>query len=774
MTITVRGPNGVQVNFPEGTDTATISRVMSQFGGQQEAQAPALDVNRPEAEVRADIEKLPKQQRKQANRKLAEKLEAEESAKLREAGLEPSNWMVNVLRGTPAGSWLDEADAGVSSLINLASGGKYGRPYDEAVEISRARNRRIDNEATKLGTLPVIGDVTTSGVQKLAGGVLSAPVSPLVRLFGGTTALPFTGNLIATGGVYGGLYGAGEGEGGDTVAETAWNRVKPGAVGAGIGAGTGVVLGPTARGLSNLYEYAMNAFRPMPQQLQGYAPEAVRKVARGFEGDDFTHLAGERVRRSDNVTNNTQPGQGRDLALGRVIRQTPNMGDDAMLVDYGPNMFAQGDILANVPGPQQQMAREAMRLRSDLRPARIADDVNSIVGPVAADDIVAQQAVQDANRAAAPLYDQFHNTPINANANPRLVALLDRARRAGAYDRAARLMEIDGVDPNQAGNNGLFLDYIKRGLDDLAGKAERAGEREGLMRFGNLARELRTEVDQMLVSQGAVARDAAGQPIMRNGRPVSIWEEARFVSGEGKNLRDAIELGNRVLDNNISEAQLAAELQGMSPPEIEAVRQGLRNKIRTLQVSSTRDGQVINPLESIDAGAKIRLVLGNDRAADRLVNRFSAERRMMNTEQNMFKQSATAPREAAKREIGIGTDGAADNLSGLRNANASGMLAEGVMRIANAMRSGAITESRMNTARDMVRMLFAQGAERDQVIAGLRAYINSQGVTAAQRARFERNIVRLVDSVRPANVAAATAERPKRQPLEVVVGPRRD
>jgi hypothetical protein len=36
MAITVKGPNGVTVNFPDGTDAATINGVMAQhFGGGQ-------------------------------------------------------------------------------------------------------------------------------------------------------------------------------------------------------------------------------------------------------------------------------------------------------------------------------------------------------------------------------------------------------------------------------------------------------------------------------------------------------------------------------------------------------------------------------------------------------------------------------------------------------------------------------------------------------------------------------------------------------------------
>lgn len=42
MTITVKGPNGVTINFPDGTDEATIDRVMREASGQAQAEQPGM------------------------------------------------------------------------------------------------------------------------------------------------------------------------------------------------------------------------------------------------------------------------------------------------------------------------------------------------------------------------------------------------------------------------------------------------------------------------------------------------------------------------------------------------------------------------------------------------------------------------------------------------------------------------------------------------------------------------------------------------------------
>ena len=131
----------------------------------------------------------------------------------------------NLARGTGIGSFLDEANAATASILPEMLG---GRPYDEALAYQRAKNELADKESTVVGKLPVIGDVTVGGLTKLAGGIASAPVTPMARVFQGATLAPRVGNAALTGAGYGALYGAGEGEG-------MADRATDAAMGAAIG-----------------------------------------------------------------------------------------------------------------------------------------------------------------------------------------------------------------------------------------------------------------------------------------------------------------------------------------------------------------------------------------------------------------------------------------------------------------------------------------------------------------------------------------------------------
>ena len=129
MAIKVRSPDGAEIEFPEGTDAGTIQRVMSDFiknkpapTSQPAAPAePAFDLNRPDAAIRADLEKMePKAQRK-AMAAWADKRAAEEK-------FAPGSLLSNVVRGTPIGSWIDEIEGGLQQGLHSVSGGRVGMP----------------------------------------------------------------------------------------------------------------------------------------------------------------------------------------------------------------------------------------------------------------------------------------------------------------------------------------------------------------------------------------------------------------------------------------------------------------------------------------------------------------------------------------------------------------------------------------------------------------------------------------------------------------------
>lgn len=128
------------------------------------------------------------------------------------------------------GTWSDEIAARANSLLG-------GPDYDMGVALERARTRAIEaTPTTKLGTLPVIGDVTTGGLEKAAGVVGGAVALPFARVMEGAGLVPTAVNVAANAGATGFVQGAGEGT-------DATSRLAKGVTAGATDAGAGLVLG---------------------------------------------------------------------------------------------------------------------------------------------------------------------------------------------------------------------------------------------------------------------------------------------------------------------------------------------------------------------------------------------------------------------------------------------------------------------------------------------------------------------------------------------------
>jgi len=761
----ITGPDGVsyEVNAPDGaTEQDAIAFVQKNAAqlakpaaAPQAAAAPAFDLNRPETAIRADLEKMdPKSQRKTMTA-WADKRAAEDK-------FAPGSLLSNVVRGTPIGSWIDEIEGGLQQGLHSVSGGRIGMPYQEAKDLAEARFRKVDKESTKLGSLPIIGDVTAGGVQKLLGGVMSTPLRT-VGLFPGQNLVSQMVNAAVTGGLYGGLYGAGEGE-------TAQDRALNAGMGVGIGMGLGAAMPPVARGLGNAFEYVTNRNQGLPAQLQGYDPGAVRRVHESFVADDAANVisGGDRARQMQAVNAARARGQGgMEFAEERIRMKTPELGEEGMLIDYGQNLMRDGDNLFNRPGETARIGGQALQDRANLRPSRIAQEANATIGPAVADDITAQAAVDRGNAAATPFYEQFRAVRIEPT--NQLVNILQRVPQS-AYAKAVELASAQGVNlrtHRTRGLDGLMLDYIKRGVDQIAREAPRGSDLARV--YGNLARDLRSEVDGILIQRGAIARDAQGRPITPNGRdPISVWEHARNLSGQGKDIREAIELGNNAFKDSVSANQLAQEMRGMTVPEREGLQQGMRNNVRTMQVTSTRDGQVLNPFAKYENRRKLEMALPDSATANsplsqqerarQYLNRMDAEAKMMATERAIRDQSATAPRIASRERYPMPAGSGDQVLGSVRQSTLTGLALDAVYRIGNALARGMLNERRTRVATDAARMLFAQGATSDEIVQGLIQYGQTQNMNMAQRRLFEASVRRFVNSLRVPAVSAATPE----------------
>lgn len=739
----ITGPDGAryEITAPEGATEDQIMRfAQEQIASGDLKATPSIDFNAPVAEVRKQIAALPPKERKAARRQWADAYVAKER---KEGGVGQFAGSVvrNLARGTPIGSWLDEANAGTNAMLYRA--GLGGAPYEETVEYNRAQNRADDATSTRLGSLPLIGDVTVGGVQKLAGGIASAPFAPAARLAQGTTFLPRAVNYGATGAGYGALYGAGEGE--DAASRTQ-NAMYGAAVGAGIGAGAAAVQGAAGAVTQGVRD---RIGRPMPPELQGYDPRAVRGVSEAVRQDGIT---------PNRLVHAAVPNdQGTFTALG----------PQGMIADLGQNVSSLAGGIMKRQGTGSSIAATAIRDRRRGAQTRINQALDRTVGP--RQDVVTlrDQAVRDANAAAAPFYDQFYQTPMTATPALRQTMRQIKELSAGrtAFTRARELMKADGVQPSQS--LGQFWDYIKRGLDDAIAKTKPGtNERRVLTRRKN---ELIAEVDRILSPQNPAA---------------SPWAKARALAGDGKQYEEGLEYGASVLGKKLSPDQMRADMGRFSPVAQLGAREGMRNDIRNvMETAVDRFGQQptggIRQIIGPQAREKIAMAAGGGRYASgvdpqspvlqtsnptRATSMYSPPQDLARTveAESWFNrlyeksvQNSQANANANAQRLLPPQPGEAP-ASRFRGAGIPGLVAEFAAGIVNFVRRGALTERNDRVVADMARLLVAQGAERNQIVAGLLQLANNQQITAQHRQTIESIARTIVEGSRQQAVSQTT------------------
>ena len=254
MGITVSSPDGVTIEFPDGTDEETIRSVMSKA-------APKPEVSTMEAAGRG------------------------------------------ALQGATFGL-SDEIYAGGRGLYDAVTGGKFGETYNREIADVRAANRKAKDAAP----LPFIAG-------EIAGGlVLPMGVAGTTARAGGAVARAGLGartlQAAKTGAAYGGAYGFGTAEGGDgTLAEQATNRIVSALPSAAGGAVIGAVLPAAVDVGSSIVRGATNPIRaamsPRQTAQTKVAEALLRDAPPGMAADDVVLRARGRLERAQHVNPDT-------------------------------------------------------------------------------------------------------------------------------------------------------------------------------------------------------------------------------------------------------------------------------------------------------------------------------------------------------------------------------------------------------------------------------------------------------------------------------------
>ena len=666
-------------------------------------------------DARRFIAQLPEDQRDAALNSWADAFVARERANP-SFGQSLDDTVRAIARGTPVGSWLDEA----SALGAAATGGSY----DETVAYQRARDRAFDKEAPVVSTGLQIGGGVASGIgavkaaPQIASGV--ARFSPwaargITSAASAAPAATLTGRAIQgakAGAVAGGVYGAGLGEGQD-VRSSAGDRIAEAAKGVAIGGAIGSVAPLAASGLASLYSGAVQWARKPGGILAGYDKGAVERAASGIAQDQTTRAS-----------------------AAKTLRE---LGPEARLADIGPNVQLQTSGIARQLGTGRTIVTDALRARADGAEARLEAAVNNAVGRRINVPSFTKQLEAQSRLLYRPLYEQFSRTPVPLT--PELEDMFGRLKDFGwpiekAFDMAR---SQPGFKPAQffvqKAQDGTFnitrvpnateWDYIKRGLDKMAKSPD------SVVRYNaaNMARELRDSVD------------AAISP---NDPKNSIYALARNLFAEKESIKEAIEAGKNAFTRNVSPDDLRAELAQMSAPDRKAFMFGARKYLEDVagnaatKAGANPDTKIRAALNSNYAMEKIRL-LAPKKQAEALIRRLRSESRFDAFDTRVLQNSVTAEAEAAKKALpqAPSTNEVRQSWRGL---SIPGVIGEAVVGIHGALRGGVVAAKVDKSIADQARILMSQGYKAQQIVKALIEYNRGLGQSAANAAQIGRAV----------------------------------
>lgn len=617
-------PPGFVVQQPPASGSFTSGGITGWFG---RAEDEPIDFAGPDMEVRAAIRKLPKEQQKAAGRKWAEARAARERAGEGTLGA-IGNGVRAVARGTFVGPWLDEAQAGVSSLAHMATGGRIGKEYDESVELQRAHDRAFDKDNPYLSTALKVGGGLAGGLGSLAvrgsslaaRGAMSLVGGPLAAVTPAAGAIGRVGQGIGVGAIHGASYGAGEAEGGFDAPGLA-SRAGGAAEGALWGGAMGGAFSPVmdvATGAARM------AFKPAKERAEDlFALAATRDGPPGMDPAASLRLYGDRADRLTGISPSVRLADAGGENVGNMMR-----------------------LATNVPNDMRETVRKVADVRAAhqwkrLEDAMLKEGMDGMVLPSGASAASAPQHFYQGAEAMAAKLDQIGAQRIQPTLKtptpltPQLAEVLSRdpmkpilKRVEAAFSAEGRTLEGLKAFPGKTPVGGTeFMFRLKLELDDMINQTQQAVKMGNTPQAGHDLRALVTLKKDLL--------DNIQNPAFKAG--------LKEYAGEAQ-LLTALKSGKDEF-KDLQPAQIKArlaELRKQSPQAETFWRIGaLREMVEQIRMGNRMNDRTKGLLGSPNMELKLKALMPNEEAYRRFMRVVAAERKMAFTRHKLQGNSTT-------------------------------------------------------------------------------------------------------------------------------------
>lgn len=616
MPITVEGPGGVVIDFPDGTPASTIDSVMRQYAVPSGQSKVTLDSVREQAKaagftIPSGIETMPPEQIAQAiglaTSSPGEKLSLAGQA-VGDLATGANTAVRQMAKGVPfIGQYLDEANAVTKAAFGAGQGDTFSERYGTNVAAEREQDKTFEKAHPYLSTGLQLGGAVAGTV----AGMRAAP-GPTKAILGdwGRRSLP--GKIVA-GGVagagLGGVAGFGAGEGLE-------DRASRGLVGTGVGGVVGAAAPAVAAGASGL---ANTLSRWGVGRDLGVSSGSVRRVASDISADNLT------------------PAE--------AAKRAAELGDDAMLLDLGRQTRGRAEAIAAQPGKSQNVVLDAVEGRIQRTADRIGGTLDKSLGK-SPNIVKLSESIDRLFRSKTkPVYDKvmgdhpqvWDNTLGELSRRPSIQKAIEGAvaiaKESGDDIASPFVKGADGSLTLQPGAapNLRFWDYVKRSLDGrikaLAQNPDSAGtvDLRALLETKNT---LLSHLDNL--TSGA-------------------YKQARDIAADKFAVKEAVDTGLNLFKNKMLPEEFKAMVDSMGAVERRAVSAGARRALERLKevapANMSEGGrQVYRELlqggPNGDTAQKLKMLMG-DEAAEKLINAALRETKFQSAYETIVANSRT-------------------------------------------------------------------------------------------------------------------------------------
>jgi len=482
--------------------------------------------------------------------------------------------------------------------------------------------------------------------------------------------------------------------------------------------------GPAAgRAVGNVVTALKDKFTPVAGALQGKSGRAISAVE-------------EAMAASPNLT------------PASYATMKGQLGPEAMLGDMGATLQGDAAVLARTPAAKD-VAAVKLSDRQFGAADRIKGDLNANLGQERNLPQYIDQQQEAYKEQAKPFYDQFHQAPVLSSS--RLKEIMARIPKS-AIREAEKLAQAEGikqkfkitqsddvmsamtgVKKNSAERviQGVEYDYVKRAVDDMAKNAAPGSNEQRI--WGNLARDLRTEVDSIL---------SPGDPKM------SPWAQGRAIAGEGIEGKEAVDLGAGMFSEKKDPHIVDYEMSGMSAFGKDMVREGGRNDLRQVMGRASSNFQAKGDtaarraLNSEFAKENLEKVAG-PQGAQNIKGRINAENHFADLHDLALGNSVTDTMQASRKRLGLNAE-PGDFAAEAGRKGPVGLATEWALKLADAAIGKRMAAAQTRKAVDMAKILTASGRDGDAIVSALFKHVQARKMGQLTGAKYERIVNELM------------------------------